>query len=79
VPLHVLAELKAQLTARELIELQTGDVLSLGVPIQTAVDVRVRSLTKFRGQLVRGEHSTGISIVEQVTESTQAGTERVDG
>jgi flagellar motor switch protein FliM len=52
VPLIVTASLEARLRARQLVHLKPGDVISLGVPIQTPVTVRVGKCAKFKGRLI---------------------------
>jgi flagellar motor switch protein FliM len=52
VPVSIETVLETRLRARELLALGKGDVLSLNVPASRSIDVRVNSLTKFRGHLV---------------------------
>lgn len=51
VPLAVTSTIETRLRARELVNLASGDVLSLGVPVQVPLDVRVGSMVKFKGRL----------------------------
>jgi flagellar motor switch protein FliM len=48
--------------ARELLELEPGDVLSLGRPVRQSLEVRVRGSVKFRGRLVRDGLRAGVRI-----------------
>jgi flagellar motor switch protein FliM len=57
-PFSVTTTLDARLRAREFVGLKPGDVISLGVPAQTGVDVRVGNTVKFRGRLTaRDDHA----------------------
>jgi flagellar motor switch protein FliM len=51
VPLDVTTTIETTLRARELVRLERGDVLSLGVPVQAPVAVRVGKSVKFSGRL----------------------------
>jgi len=51
VPAVTDATLETTLTARDILELTPGDVLSLGHPIYQPVDVRVGGTVKFKGRL----------------------------
>jgi len=51
VPLVVTSTIETRLRAREFIRLAPGDVLSLGVPVETPLDVRVGNTVKFKGRL----------------------------
>lgn len=51
VTLPVSTSLETTLCARELLQLRPGDILSLGTPVQDALDLRVRGSRKFRGRL----------------------------
>jgi flagellar motor switch protein FliM len=51
VPVDASATLETTLTARDILELAPGDVLSLGHPIYQPVDVRVGGTVKFKGRL----------------------------
>ena len=61
VPLPVTARSRRALKARELVQLNRGDVLSLGVPIQTPVTVRVGT-PKFRGRLIAPGSRVGVLL-----------------
>lgn len=50
VPMPVTALLESRCTTRELVELRAGDVVSLGVPAERPLDLRVGRTLKFRGQ-----------------------------
>jgi flagellar motor switch protein FliM len=62
VPLSVAATLDTTLTARELLALRPGDVLSLGHPVRQTLDVRIRGSVKFAGRLVAVGRQAGIRI-----------------
>jgi flagellar motor switch protein FliM len=49
VPIPVTARIETRLSARELVELQPGEVLSLGCPVHETLTVNVAGTTKFRG------------------------------
>lgn len=50
VPLPVDAQIETQLTARELLDLRPGDVVSLGCPATDALAVHISGTPKFRGR-----------------------------
>ncbi len=50
VPMPFSAVLETRCTTRDVVELRTGDVLSLGVPTSRPLDLRVGRTLKFRGQ-----------------------------
>lgn len=63
VPIPLQAILDMRLTAREVVDLKVGDVLSFGHPIDRPVRVRVGGADKFAAHLVRcGEHA-GLSLI----------------
>jgi flagellar motor switch protein FliM len=64
----VTTTLETRLRAREFVRLKPGDVLSLGVPIQTPVDVRVENSPKFKGRLT-GRGDKAAVLVESSTGS----------
>jgi flagellar motor switch protein FliM len=49
--LPVTTTLRTSLTTRELMGLAPGQILALGVPLDSTVDVRVGDIVKFKGQL----------------------------
>lgn len=49
VPVPVTARIETQLVARELVDLQPGEVLSLGCPVHEPLTVKVADTTKYRG------------------------------
>jgi len=69
-PLAVTATLEAHLRARELVRLKRGDVISLGVPIQTPVTVWVGNRAKFKGRLVAPDVKVGV-LIESSTDTDQ--------
>ncbi|MEW5981053.1 MAG: flagellar motor switch protein FliM [Acidobacteriota bacterium] len=62
VRLPIVALLETSLSARELMELQPGDVLSLGKPASHPVRVQVGRTPKFEGHLARRGTFTAIAI-----------------
>jgi flagellar motor switch protein FliM len=70
-PLSITAALESRLRARDLIKLKPGDVISLGVPVETPVVVRVRDCPKFLGRLVAPDVKVGV-LVESFTETSTA-------
>jgi len=67
--LPVSANLSAVLTTRELIGLAPGQVLMLGVPLHSTVDVCVGNLVKFRGRLTTTNGGTAVLIDEVCSRS----------
>lgn len=62
VPLEVTAMLEARLRTGELVALQQGDVLSLGIRADAPIEVRVGETRKFTGRLTRHAGRVGIRI-----------------
>ncbi|MFI5179476.1 MAG: flagellar motor switch protein FliM [Vicinamibacterales bacterium] len=62
VPTETIASLESTLTARELLALAPGDVISLGVPIRKPIDVRIGRTLKFKGRLAAEEDRGGVRI-----------------
>jgi len=62
VPLSVTTSIETKLRARELVNLRLGDVLSLGVPVQSPVDVRVGNRLKFNGRLTASNGRTAVRV-----------------
>ena len=57
-PFDVTTTLNTRLRAREFVRLGRGDLLSLGVPAETPVDVNVGDAVKFKGRLTaHGDHA----------------------
>lgn len=56
------ASLEARLSTRELIELVPGSVLSLGIPIETPVDISVGETQKFKGRLTALGRQVGVQL-----------------
>jgi flagellar motor switch protein FliM len=61
-PQPIAALLESTLTARELLDLRAGDVVSLGVPVHKPVDVRVGGTLKFRGRLAVENGRAGVRL-----------------
>ena len=47
----VTADVQTRLKTRELVALQPGQILNLGVPAETDISVRVNDILKFEGRL----------------------------
>jgi flagellar motor switch protein FliM len=62
VQLPVTTDVQTRLTTRELIHLQPGHVLSLGVPAETEVNVRVGNIIKFRGRLATASGRAAVRV-----------------
>ena len=65
VPVNLTALLTAQLTARELLALEPGDIVGLGVPAHQPIDVHVGSSLKFRGRLAVDGRRSAVRIVHR--------------
>jgi flagellar motor switch protein FliM len=62
VPMDVVAMLESRLSTRELLALTPGDVVSIGVPANRAIDVRVGGTLKFQGRLTVDDGRLGIRV-----------------
>jgi flagellar motor switch protein FliM len=62
VPLSVTTSIETRLRARELVNLKLGDVISLGVPVQSPVDVCVANRMKFTGRLTASHGQTAVRL-----------------
>jgi flagellar motor switch protein FliM len=62
VPMRTTAMLNVKLTARELLALAPGDVVSLGVPIYKPIELRVGGTLKFKGRLAVESGRIGFRI-----------------
>jgi flagellar motor switch protein FliM len=62
VPLPLSAELESTFTARDILTLQLGDVVSLGVAITDPLDIRVGTSLKFKGRLAADAGWTTVNI-----------------
>lgn len=61
----VTTDIEARLRTRELLSLEPGQVLSLGVPAGADVNVRVGDIIKFRGRLAAGDGRAAIRITRR--------------
>jgi flagellar motor switch protein FliM len=68
VPLPVTALLETRLSARDLIALRPGDVLSLGHPIAQPVDVHIGQIRRYGGHLMQQGTSAGV-LIESLTKT----------
>ena len=66
VPLSVTAVLSTSLTGRELLDLRCGDVLSLGLPVDQPLTIRVGQMDQFEGTPVRTGSHAGISLTATI-------------
>jgi flagellar motor switch protein FliM len=62
VPMRTTAMFDVKLTARELLALTPGDIVSLDVPIYKPIELRVGSTLKFKGRLAVDSGRTGFRI-----------------
>ena len=62
VPMPVTAMLESSVHTRDVLNLHRGDVLNLGIPIESPVKVRIGSLVKCAGHLVADENRAGIRV-----------------
>lgn len=62
VPMKVSASLATTLSARDLLRLRPGDVISLGLPLHHPISVKVGAMDQFEGRPVRIGHHAGIAI-----------------
>ncbi len=65
IPLTVSADLQTSLKTRELISLQEGQILSLGIPAETHVNIRVGDLVKFKGRLAATNGRGGVFVTRR--------------
>ena len=65
VPMGTVAMLQAKLTARDLLALVPGDVVSLGVPVHKPIDVRVGGTLKFKGRLASESGRGGVRVTHR--------------
>jgi flagellar motor switch protein FliM len=72
VPLTVTADVETSLKTRELINLTEGQILSLGVPAETQVNVRVADIVKFKGRLAVTRGRAAVQINRTVAASREA-------
>lgn len=66
-PLRVTADLETSLRTRELLCLEPGQVLNLGAPVDSGVNVRVGDIIKFRGRLAASTGRAAVQIHERCT------------
>lgn len=72
VPLSAEAVLETPLPATDLVQLTVGDVVSLGVPVKTPVELHVCDTKKFTGVLTRSAHRTGLMVQTVVGHASNA-------
>jgi flagellar motor switch protein FliM len=66
-PLRVTADVSTTLRTRELLSLEPGQVLSLGVPVDTGVNVRVGDIIKFTGRLAMQAGRAAVQVQQVCT------------
>ena len=66
VPLAMTARLESSIPSTDVLKLQVGDVISLGSPLATRVDVYVTDRRKFCGRLVLGDQGVQVNIERTV-------------
>jgi flagellar motor switch protein FliM len=76
VPLPVTALLETRVLARDLVELEPGDILSLGRPATQPVDVHVGQVRRFGGRLGVDSSGAVLRIEPLIKDSAHAGAMR---
>ncbi len=71
VPLAVTTQLQTRLAARELLDLEAGDVLSLGLSALKPVEVHVGRVPRFVGHLTATVSGAGVLIAETGESATR--------
>lgn len=72
VPLGVTTLLETRLAARDLLSLKAGDIVSLGYPVSTPVDVHVGRVRRYQGRLTTGEGGAVVRV-ERVAGDIRSG------
>jgi flagellar motor switch protein FliM len=67
VPVSLNAMIQSQLTARDLLAMIPGDVVSLGVPTHRPIDLMVGNTLKFKGRLAVDSGRIGVRIEQRCT------------
>jgi flagellar motor switch protein FliM len=62
VPMEVATLLDSRVRVRDVLDLQRGDVVCLGVPLETAVRVRVGDRVKYLGRLTKHEGRAAVTV-----------------
>src|SRR5205085_357137 len=65
VPVGVSADIETKLKTRELISLQEGQILSLGIPADANVNIRVGNIVKYRGRLAATNGRGGVLVTRR--------------
>ncbi len=71
IPLEVSADVQTTLKTRDLVNLRPGHVLSLGVPSEVDINVRVGDIIKFKGRLATTAGRAAVLVNQKI--STVAG------
>jgi len=77
VPMPVTAVLEAKCPARELLRMQPGDVISLGIPATQPIDVKVGASVKFTGSPTSVDGRVAIRVDEACGKPAKAKAEKV--
>lgn len=75
VRLPVTSDLRARVTTRELLQIAPGEVLNLGIPAETEVDVCVGDILKFKGRLAERDGRAAVLVNRACTARGAAGIE----
>jgi flagellar motor switch protein FliM len=62
IPLPMTTQIETRLAARELVAMRKGDVISLGHPATSAVDVQVGQVRRFTGRLTSSPNGAAVQI-----------------
>lgn len=65
VPLGLSALLETRLSARDLLALEPGNIVSLNIPVEKPIDVHVGTIRKFRGRLAVAGARVGVRVEER--------------
>jgi len=71
-PLTITADVATSLRTRELLNLAPGQILSLGMPVDTGVNVRVGDIVKFTGRLAMQAGRAAVQV-QQICTAPAAG------
>jgi flagellar motor switch protein FliM len=77
IPLNVTADIQTSLKTRDLVNLRPGHVLSLGVPSEVDINVRVGEIVKFKGRLATTAGRAAVLLNQKI--STVAGGRQEQG
>ena len=72
-PLPVTAMLDSTMSARDLLELEPGHVISLGHPASQPINVQVGQVNRYPGYLTRSENGVGVLLETPAPETGEVG------